>query len=185
MEMDGYKKRFDWASLILGIVLVVLGCVSIMHPDKSLHLLCILVGVGLLLLILVGVGLLLLGIYELWARSKMQEWLGYRSGWLLGTGILDIVLGIVFLVYQNFGTTVIAVIFALWFIISSANELTIAGFFHQLNVGYYWLLFILDILGLIIGVVLLFSPMLSAITMVWLISFYLIVIGIVKIIQAF
>jgi uncharacterized membrane protein HdeD (DUF308 family) len=79
----------------------------------------------------------------------------------------------------------IAVIFALWFIISSANELTIAGFFHQLNVGYYWLLFILDILGLIIGVVLLFSPMLSAITMVWLISFYLIVIGIVKIIQAF
>ena len=25
MEMDGYKKRFDWASLILGIVLVVLG----------------------------------------------------------------------------------------------------------------------------------------------------------------
>lgn len=50
MEMDGYKKRFDWASLILGIVLVVLGCVSIMHPDKSLHLLCILVGVGLLLL---------------------------------------------------------------------------------------------------------------------------------------
>ena len=175
MEMDGYKKRFDWASLILGIVLVVLGCVSIMHPDKSLHLLCI----------LVGVGLLLLGIYELWARSKMQEWLGYRSGWLLGTGILDIVLGIVFLVYQNFGTTVIAVIFALWFIISSANELTIAGFFHQLNVGYYWLLFILVILGLIIGVVLLFSPMLSAITMVWLISFYLIVIGIVKIIQAF
>jgi len=115
----------------------------------------------------------------------MQEWLGYRSGWLLGTGILDIVLGIVFLVYQNFGTTVIAVIFALWFIISSANELTIAGFFHQLNVGYYRLLFILDILGLIIGVVLLFSPMLSAITMVWLISFYLIVIGIVKIIQAF
>lgn len=175
MEMDGYKKRFDWASLILGIVLVVLGCVSIMHPDKSLHLLCI----------LVGVGLLLLGIYELWARSKMQEWFGYRSGWLLGTGILDIVLGIVFLVYQNFGTTVIAVIFALWFIISSANELTIAGFLHQLNVGYYWLLFILDILGLIIGVVLLFSPMLSAITMVWLISFYLIVIGIVKIIQAF
>ena len=175
MEMDGYKKRFDWASLILGIVLVVLGCVSIMHPDKSLHLLCI----------LVGGGLLLLGIYELWARSKMQEWLGYRSGWLLGTGILDIVLGIVFLVYQNFGTTVIAVIFALWFIISSANELTIAGFFHQLNVGYYRLLFILDILGLIIGVVLLFSPMLSAITMVWLISFYLIVIGIVKIIQAF
>lgn len=175
MEMDGYKKRFDWAGLILGIVLVVLGCVSIMHPDKSLHLLCI----------LVGVGLLLLGIYELWARSKMQEWLGYRSGWLLGTGILDIVLGIVFLVYQNFGTTVIAVIFALWFIISSANELTIAGFLHQLNVGYYWLLFILDILGLIIGVVLLFSPMLSAITMVWLISFYLIVIGIVKIIQAF
>ena len=41
------------------------------------------------------------------------------------------------------------------------------------------------VLGLIIGVVLLFSPMLSAITMVWLISFYLIVIGIVKIIQAF
>lgn len=129
MEMDGYKKRFDWASLLLGIVLVVLGCVSIMHPDKSLHLLCI----------LVGVGLLLLGIYELWARSKMQEWLGYRSGWLLGTGILDIILGIVFLVYQNFGTTVIAVVFALWFIIGSANELTIAGFFRQLNVGYYWL----------------------------------------------
>lgn len=175
MEMDGYKKRFDWASLILGIVLVVLGCVSIMHPDKSLHLLCI----------LVGVGLLLLGIYELWARkedagmARLSFWLAARyrySRHCFGDRLL---------VYQNFGTTVIAVIFALWFIISSANELTIAGFFHQLNVGYYWLLFILDILGLIIGVVLLFSPMLSAITMVWLISFYLIVIGIVKIIQAF
>lgn len=175
MEMNGYKKRFDWASLILGILLVVLGCVSFMHPDKSLHLLCI----------LVGIGLLLKGVYELWARSAMSDILGYRSGWLLATGILDIVLGIVFMVYHNFGTTVIAIIFALWFIIGSANELTVAGVFRMFNVGYYWLLIILDILGLIIGVVMLFSPMLSAMTIVWLISFYLIVIGITKIIQAF
>lgn len=169
------KKRFDWFSLIIGILFVVAGIYSFIRPDKTLHLLSI----------IVGIIFLLRGIYQLWFRQRISQLLNEKSGWLIFTAILDIILGIIFLFQPGFGVLFIAIIFAIWFILDSAGELASAKFFKAFHRGYYWFIIILAIISLLLGVILLFSPLLSAMTVVWLISTFLIVFGVMKFIQAF
>lgn len=169
------RRSFDWASFVLGILFVVLGCVAFYHVDKTLHLVSI----------LLGIGAILKGIYELWFRQTISNLLDHRSTWLMVMAILDIILGVIFLFFHSVGVLTIAYVFAFWFIIDGVGQLQVAGFYREFQRGYYWWLVILNVLGIIIGIALLFNPMLSAVTLVWLIATFLIVIGITAIIAAF
>lgn len=170
------QKRFDWASLIIGILFLIGGFVSIAKPDKTLQLLSI----------IMGVGFLLYGIYELLIRRRWVRTMGGSTGWVIFGGIVDLILGLIFVFRPNFGILYIAIIFAIWFIFDSIMDFTTARFFKETaSKGYYWALIILSILGIILGVILLFSPVISAMTIVWIISFFLLLFGFVKIIQAF
>ena len=164
------KRNFDVFSLVIGILLIFLGGYSLYRPDTTLAFISI----------MMGMIAIIKGIYELWFRRGISFWLGEKSGWLLVMGILDIILGLIFIFKIAVGASFIAVIFAVWFIFDA-----ITNFFKRLDKGYYWVIVILSILSLILGIMLLFNPMLSALTIVWIISIYLITIGILKIIQAF
>lgn len=119
----------------------------------------------------------------------VQTWniiLARRKIWLaLSYGYFRYYLGLIFIFKIAVGASFIAVIFAVWFIFDAITQLATANFFKRLDKGYYWVIVILSILSLIMGIMLLFNPMLSALTIVWIISIYLITIGILKIIQAF
>ncbi|KRM75668.1 hypothetical protein FC35_GL000748 [Limosilactobacillus coleohominis DSM 14060] len=61
----------------------------------------------------------------------------------------------------------------------------VSNFYRQFGKGYYWLLVVLNVIGVIVGVILLFNPALSAITLVWLIAAALILLGVIAIVAAF
>lgn len=169
------KKGFDWFSLVVGILFVIAGIASFMHPDKTLHFLSI----------LVGISFILRGIYELWFRKFIGATLNDRSGWFIFAAVLDIVLGVIVLVFPNWGVLYLAILFAIWFIIDAIMQIKAAKFFKAFHRGYATWLVILGVLSVILGVILFFSPMLSALTIVWLISVVLLVFGLTHIIQAF
>lgn len=101
------------------------------------------------------------------------------------SAIIDIIAGLIVLFRPGVGIVFIAIMFAIWFIFDSAIDIATAGVFKQFSRGYSVWLIILSILGIILGIILLFSPMLSAMTIVWLLSAYLLTFGIIKVIQAF
>lgn len=173
--MQTAKRGFDWFSLVVGIILVIAGIASFMRPDATLKFVSI----------CLGIGLLVKGIYELWFRQGINNWFGEKSGWLLFMGIVDIILGLLFIFRAASGVVVIAYIFAFWFIFDSIAEIATANYFKRLNRGYYVAMLILNILALLVGFILLFNPLIAASTLVLLISFYLLLIGFIKIIQAF
>lgn len=173
--MQTAKRGFDWFSLVVGIILVIAGIASFMRPDATLKFVSV----------CLGIGLLVKGIYELWFRQGINNWFGEKSGWLLFMGIVDIILGLLFIFRAASGVVVIAYIFAFWFIFDSIAEIATANYFKRLNRGYYVAMLILNILALLVGFVLLFNPLIAASTLVLLISFYLLLIGFIKIIQAF
>lgn len=170
-----HQKRFDWFSLVLGILFVIAGFASFMHPDKTLHFLSI----------LVGIAFIFRGIYELWFRKFINATLNERSGWIVFAAILDIILGVIVLVYPNWGILYLAILFAIWFIIDAIMQIKAAGFFKTFHRGYATLVVILGGVSVVLGVILLFSPILSALTIVWLVSTLLLVFGIMQIIQSF
>lgn len=169
------KRGFDWFSLIVGILFILAGLAAIMHSDRTLHFLAI----------LVGIAFILRGIYELWFRQFVNRTLNQNSGWIIFAAILDIILGIIVLVYPGWGILYIAILFAIWFIVDSIIEIKAAKLFKEFHRGYATWLVVLGVISIIMGVVLLFSPLLSAMTIVWLVSVMLIVFGIMHVVQAF
>lgn len=169
------KKGFDWFSLIVGILFVFTGIVSFCHPDKTLHFLAI----------IVGIAFIFRGIYQLWFRKFIKATVNEGSGWIVFDAILDIILGIIVLVLPGFGALYLAILFAIWFIIDSFLQIKAAKFFRTFHRGYSTWLVILGVISIILGIILLFSPVLSALTIVWLVSVMLIVFGIMHIVQAF
>lgn len=169
------RRRFDWFSLIIGILFLIGGFLSFSKPDKTLHLLSV----------IIGVVFLFDGLYELTIRRRFLKALDERTGGVIFFGILNIILGIIFIFRPGFGALYIAIIFAVWFILDSMMEFSVGRFFKGINRGYYWLTLLFSILGVVLGVVLLFTPMLSALTVVWIISVFLIIFGVMKIVQAF
>ncbi|MCI5812872.1 MAG: DUF308 domain-containing protein [Limosilactobacillus coleohominis] len=173
--MDRVNKNFDWASFVLGILFVILGCVSMYHVDTTLRFVSI----------LFGIGAILKGIYEIWLRQTVDNLLNHKSVWLIVMAILDIILGIIFLFFHSVGALTIAYVFAIWFIIDCFGQLQVASFYREFRKGYYWLLVVLNVIGIVLGIVLLFNPMLSAIMLVWLIATFLILIGVLAIVASF
>lgn len=169
------RKRFDWFSLIVGILFIVGGIFSFMHPDTTLRTLAI----------IVGIVFIVRGVYSLWFRNFASAVLDRSSVWVLISAIIDIIAGLIVLFRPGVGIVFIAIMFAIWFIFDSAIDIATAGAFKQFSRGYSVWLIILSILGIILGIILLFSPMLSAMTIVWLLSAYLLTFGIIKVIQAF
>ena len=169
------KRGFDWFSLIVGILFILAGLASFMHPDTTLHFLTI----------LVGISFILRGIYEIWFRQFINRSLNQRSGWIIFAAILDIILGIIVLVSPIWEILYIAILFAIWFIVDSIIEIKAAKLFKQFHRGYATWVVVLGVISTIMGVVLLFSPLLSAMTIVWLISVMLMVFGIMHVVQAF
>lgn len=169
------RRKFNWASFIIGILFVVFAIISFVHPDRSLHLLSI----------LVGIGAIIKGIYELWFNRFLRQIRGKSSGWLIAMAIIDIILGLLFCFYRGFGAAVIAIIFAVWFIFEAASGMAVSPIAGAVIPGAGFLNTFFGIIMIILGVVLLFSPMLSALTLVWLISAYLLFLGIVLIVHSF
>lgn len=168
------EKRFDWLSLLVGILMLLAGGYTLFAPLSVL----------LSLPLVLGILAIAKGVQTLWLRHQVNEILVQKSSWLLWLGIIDIVIGLLLIIKMGLALDVIVFIFAVWFIFDAIFEIMTVRVFKA-DKGYYWLLIILSVLGLILGIILLFNPLLASATLVWLIAFYLIFIGIGKIIQAF
>lgn len=169
------RRKFNWPSFIIGILFVIFAIISFIHPDRSLHLLSV----------LVGIGSIIKGIYELWFNRFLAQLRNTGSGWLIAMGIIDIILGLVFVFYRGFGAIVIATIFAVWFIFESASGMVVSPLVATVMPGIGFLNIFFGVIMVVLGVIMLFSPMLSALTLVWLISAYLLMLGIVLIVHSF
>lgn len=172
------KKLFQstkWFLLLSGVIIVLLGITMLFTPLSNL----------LALIILVGITMLVSGISEMISYCTSEKW--ERSGWMLASGIITTILGIwvVFGSGSNALLAMLPMVFAVW--IMTASIMRIVGSINLKAEGFTqwgWML-ALGILGTLLGLLLLFSPILSSIIISYTIAFTLIVFGINNIIMFF
>ena len=169
------KKRFNLVHFILGLVLFVTGVVSIFNPLSSL----------VAIIVVFAISAIFEGIIQLVFRSRLHEYTGYKANSVLVLGILDILIGLFLLFNMTVGLLALPYIFSVWFIIDSIGELIVSDIFKSINTGYYWFKIILNILGLVLGIMMLFNPIVSALTLSLLVGFYFLSSGIDFIVTSF
>ncbi|CCI85910.1 integral membrane protein [Lactobacillus pasteurii DSM 23907 = CRBIP 24.76] len=164
---------FDWGEFISGILMVVVGLLLLKHPEKGLHA----------FVLIFGVVSLVQGVAWIAAYFRFKQFFDW-SWTAFIPGVLDIIIGILFLVYDDVGGLTLAYLFAVWFLADSIVGIAFSWHLKVFQPGYFIFSLIMNILSLLIAISLIFNPILAALSMIWLVAFWLLVFGVNQIILA-
>ena len=152
---DIYNSRhqgFDWGSFIAGILFVIASFLLLRYPGRGLQAFVFVFGI---LSILQGL---------IWISAYVKFHNIFDLSWVtIISAIIDIVIGVLFLCSREIGGLTLAILFAIWFLADSIIGIIFSWHLREYSTGYF---------------VLLFNPMLAAITLVYLVAFWLMVFGI-------
>lgn len=169
------RNRFDPFSLIIGILIVIVGILALRNPFASFGT----------IVVLMAIAAIIEGIFKLFEIRNVARSLQMSSGWWTFSGIIDILFGILLFFVPSIGGVVVWISIAIWFIVDSLFELWLSRFLHDNNKTYYWFTIIISILGVVLGVILLFKPAYAISIAIFLLAFYLLLFGINQIIRSF
>lgn len=169
-------SRFGWTEFIIGILLILVGMFTAANPGKILS--------GLVFLY--GIVAVVMGAADLLLYIRLERFTGFGPVVSLISGILTLLSGIMLLIYPNAGTIVLSLLFPVWFIAHCISRLSHV---NQIRLfagkGSYYSTLIINILGLILGILMIFHPIFSLAAIGFIAGFYLILLGINSIVLAF
>lgn len=172
------KKRsgFGWIECISGLCMLLLGVFTIFRPQSMFTW----------FVVIYGLLAIVTGICDIVFYIKAERYTGFGPVISLISGILSVMAGAVLLAHPGIGKTILSVLFPLWFIAHCISHLThlntirlIAG-----NACYYISL-VMNVVGLVLGIMMLIEPMYAFVTADTLVGIYLIAAGVEAIVIAF
>lgn len=156
-------KNFQFWHVLAGILMIGLGLYIWFNPVESLLALALYLGI---VFIVVGGGYFVISFM-------------YRSGWYMFLGLLDIFVGVIFVMNLNLTAVSLPWIFALWCLVVGCVQVVNA--FQNRSAGWSWSWLISGILGIIFGFLILSYPALGAVTITALMGAYVILYGILEV----
>ena len=169
------RSSYGWLGLIVGILLTVLGIYSFCRPVDYLTT----------LIVIYGIAALITGIADIVFYCKMERHIGFAPTVSLATGVLGVMAGLVLMVHPGAGRWAIGLLFPLWFIahcISRLTHLSVVRFIA--GTTFYIFDMIINILGIVLGILMLLTPQVTLMSMNLVIGFYLLLLGLDCIIEA-
>lgn len=146
-------QRTTTSILISAVVAFLLGLLMVLIPNISLQVVSIVFGIYI---IIHGVALIVL---DFMAHNAYIPFHGIMSG------ILSIIVGIILVAMPNVLATVFTLALGIWIILSSINVISIAISVRKgVSNWYLWLIF--GIIDLICGIIIMFNPFASSISIV-------------------
>lgn len=147
-----------WLFLIRGILFLAIAVLAFVAPAKTLLVYTIWIGLGLF------VAGIVMTVYSL--RNREEE--GW--GWTLAGGILDLVLGLLFILRPIESAGVLVLLLAVWLLISGIMT-TVQSFELRKNgEGNWWVNLILGLLTIVASFLVLRNPLSGAVALSWMIG---------------
>jgi len=156
-------------NLIIGFGLIILGIFLIIKPDQTFEN----------LIMYIGIALLIVGVLKI-VSSIINKQKMLLPGSVIFNGVLNILLGIILITTSSITIKLISIFIGIWLIMSSLSKLLFLYNFKEDIVKYNMFL---QILKLIIGIIVLTTPVITSIFSGLVIGIILIVIGIWTIIN--
>ncbi len=167
MAQDNGKLK--WSSLIMGTLLLIVAVIIFSYPVKNFYTLTWLIG----LFILIN------GVIQLLFSRAARALAGSGSGLIVVIGIIDIIFGLLVIFNVGASSTFFIFMFAAWFIVSSIIGLMTISKQSRLK----GLSIIVNVLGLLLGIILLFNPMMGMILVSTMIAITFAILGVTYVID--
>ena len=173
------RNKFKWGELITGLLLITLGVVTLIKPNNILTS----------AVVIYGIIVIVMGIEDLVKFVRISSFTGIGPTLSLISGILSVMCGVMLIANPNLGKWALMVLFPIWFIAHCISKLTRVRFMRQFSDSFYYVLsMILNVIGVVLGFMMLFSPSLSFMSIrviCYIAAIYLIFFGLENIVQAF
>lgn len=163
------NNKLKWSSLIIGTLLLIVAVIIFSYPVKNFYTLTWLIG----LFILIN------GVIQLLFRRAARAVAGSGTGLIMVIGIIDIIFGLLVMFNVGASSTFFIFMFAAWFIVSSIIGLLTISKQSRLK----GLSIIVNILGLLLGMILLFNPMMGMILVSTMIAITFAILGVTYVID--
>ncbi len=163
------RSDYDWVGGISGILLVLLGALMLIHPDRMLTW-CI---------VLYGVLAVVLGVCDVIFYIRLAHFTGFCPILSLISGMMSVMCGMLLIATPDAGKWALTLLIPVWMIAHC-----IAGLAHmteERKKSGFWVSLVMNILGLVLGILVLCSPVLSFLSLrviVYLIAGYLVLLGV-------
>lgn len=166
---------YGWLELVVSVLLIVLSIFTLINPGLALSS----------LVFLYGIMALMTGIEDIVLYIRVARFTGFGPIVALISGILSAMSGVMLLVYPDAGRLVLSMLFPIWFIAHCVARLAHLSAIRALaGRGVYWLTLAVNVLGIIMGVMMIVHPMLAIISTSYIIGLYLLLLGIDGVIMA-
>ena len=166
------RSGFGLFELIIGVLLIALAVPTFARPEG------LLTGV----VVIYGIFAIFTGIEDILIYARVSRFIGFGPMLSLITGILSVMSGIMILAYPDAGKWALSILFPMWFIAHCVSQLARIGMARIAGrYFYYYFSLITNIIGIVLGFMMIASPSLSFMTMqtmCYIVAFYLLLLGI-------
>ena len=161
-----------WAIALRGVFAIIFGIIALLMPGATMLALVLLFAAYLLVDSIFAI------IAALRAARRHERW-----GWLIFEGIVDLVTGVIAVVWPLI--TIVAFVFLMgaWAIVTGALLL---GASYRLNIPHgRWLMALAGAISVIWGVLLIIWPLIGALVLTWWMAAYALIFGVAMLVLAF
>ncbi len=132
-----------------------------------------------------GIAAVVMGIGDIVLYIQVERYTGFGPVIALISGILSVMSGIMLQVYPKVGALVLTLLLPIWFIAHCISRLTHLRLIRlTAGSGVYYFTLVINIIGLILGFLMLLSPMFTLTTIRCFAGSYLILLGVDGILMA-
>ena len=168
------RSRYGWLELIEGILLILLGIFTLFNPGSMIR------GVT----IVYGLLAVITGISDIVFYAKTEHYTGFAPTIALVSGILSMLAGLMLLMYPNAGELITVLLLPIWFIAHSVSRLTHLPLVRLAGKFFYYFTMILNIIGIVLGCLMIVWPSIALFSAGFIIGMYLILLGIDSVVIA-
>lgn len=169
------RSGYGWLELVIGIILIVLGIFAFAKPGLALTS----------MVFAYGIAAVIMGVADIILFIEMERYTGFGPILSLISGVLSVMSGLMLVIYPGTGMLVLTVLFPIWFIAHGISRLAhLQHIRYVAGNGIYYFMLIVNVIGLVLGVLMIFNPLFTFTTIRYFASVYLILLGIDSVVMA-
>ena len=169
------RSSFGWLELLIGILMIVLGILVFVIPNLVMTS----------MVAFFGIAAIVMGVTDIILFIRVERYTGFGPILSLITGIISVMSGVALLIYPKLGAIILTVLFPIWFIAHCISRLTQV---HHIRLiagnNMYVFTLVVNIIGIILGFMMLLSPVFTLSAIRSFAGCYLILLGIEGILTA-
>ena len=169
------RSSFGWLGLLTGIFMIVLGILVFVVPDLIMTS----------MVAFFGIVAIIMGVTDIILFIRVERYTGFGPILSLITGIISVMSGVALLIYPKLGAIMLTVLFPIWFIAHCISRLMQV---HHIRLvagnRMYGFTLVVNIIGIILGFMMLLSPLFTLSAIRCVAGCYLVLLGIDSILTA-